>query len=131
MKDALLEALATSAGLAVRWTDAAGEDRVVAPDTLRHLLEALGVPIEPGAARHPRLRESVPLATGDVGAPIALPPGLPSGRARLWLEDGDTRDVVLRQSKRGLTAPAIDRPGYHRLETSHACTILAIAPRRA
>ncbi|HZZ90832.1 MAG TPA: 4-alpha-glucanotransferase, partial [Caulobacteraceae bacterium] len=47
------------------------------------------------------------------------------------LEDGDTRDVVLRQSKRGLTAPAIDRPGYHRLETSHACTILAIAPRRA
>lgn len=44
MSDAALNQLAEAAGIAVRWTDAGGNEHRVAPDTLRAVLSALDLP---------------------------------------------------------------------------------------
>jgi 4-alpha-glucanotransferase len=124
VNDTALQARALAAGLLVHWTDAAGRPRVVSPEALRRLLDALGPPAGADAA-------VAPLVTADSGQAVALPAGFRPGRAKLRLESGETRDVRLRENQAGLRAPAIAEPGYHRLETDAAETTLAVAPRRA
>lgn len=113
MTDAALIARAEAAGLLARWRDIAGETREVSPETLRAALEALGAPAETTGA----------LITADSGSAIALPV---SGRARLTLENGDTRDILV-----GDGGATIIEIGYHSLDIADRRFALAIAPPRA
>jgi 4-alpha-glucanotransferase len=126
MSDAALAQLAVAAGLLPEWEDADGVAHIVAPDTLRAALAALDLPAAtPGsiADSHERLRVAADrdFITGDVGRPVE---GW-SGRGRLSLEHGGTRDVAA-----GATL-VIDEPGYHRIDTGDRIVTLAIAPPRA
>ncbi|MBS7696520.1 MULTISPECIES: 4-alpha-glucanotransferase [unclassified Chelatococcus] len=131
-----LRSLAKAAGIAVEWTDAFGKRQTVKPDTLRHLLSALGLaartPAEIAASNsHLRraARAAPTLVTGDVGKPLPLPPGLKHADAEtvpfeIVLENGH----VLRG--RGSVIPPIDLPGYHKLRCADHEVTLAIAPSR-
>ena len=44
MTDEAIRDLATRAGIAVEWHDHAGDPKIVAPEVLRRMLEALGLP---------------------------------------------------------------------------------------
>ena len=113
-----LEAQAAAAGVAVRWRDAFGVERRVAPPTLRAVLDALrGPPAVP------------PLVTAEVGR--AEPIAIGAGPFRLRREDGGLQEGVLGTGPDGRTlAPVVAEPGYHRLETSAGEIILAVAPPR-
>jgi 4-alpha-glucanotransferase len=121
MQDVALALLAQEAGLLVDWFDFNGVARVVPPDTLRAALLALGLPCATaGDIAESRRRLERPAASDfvvtEVGVEIALP-----GR-RLWLEDGDVRDVE------GDGPLLIYRPGYHRLECDDRMVTIAVAP---
>ncbi len=118
MTDDALRAAAEQAGLMTVWRDTAGQDRFVAPDVLRRLLDVVG----PGPVARP------PLLTADLGAAALLP--LPSGPARLTLEDGSVRELHLDPGEAGAWLPAVDQPGYHHLATGDAEVTLAVAPPR-
>lgn len=122
--DAALAALAEEAGLLVEWVDFKGVARVVAPDTLRAALLALGLPCATaadiaGSRRSLQMPASDDFVVTEVGAEIALP------GHRLLLEDGDTRDVS------GDGSLLIYRPGYHRLECDDRIVTIAVAPAKA
>ncbi len=118
-----LTALAEAAGVAPRWSDYRGEQHDVAPDTLRAVLAALGLPAAtPGdiqdslAAVEGQPGHLPPLLTATAGQPVPLPPG----RYQLQLEDGTRRE--------GAGALVVTEPGYHRLEVAGQQTTLAVAP---
>jgi 4-alpha-glucanotransferase len=125
-----LRALAQSAGIAPRWQDYRSEWHEVGDDTLRLVLDALGLPAatasdiaESEATLAARAGRLPPLITTTVGQPTRLPLG---GRFSLMLEDGhrlegETEDGML---------PAVDRPGYHQLDIAGQRTTLAVAPVR-
>ena len=127
--------LAEHAGVAPRWKDVHGGWHDVAPDTLRAVLAALGLPsatpsdlgaslaaVDEGASTLP------PLVTAEVGQPVAL--GIPPARFRLLLEDGTLREGAAEDRDGAAVLPAIDVPGYHRLTLGAQETLLAVAPRR-
>lgn len=118
MNDDATRAAATRAGLMVTWRDVRGEEQHVAPEVLRHLLDLL----PPGPPGVP------PLLTADAGAAAPLP--LPPGRARLTLEDGSARDLVLEPCEGGALLPAVEAAGYHRLAAGRVEVTLAVAPPR-
>lgn len=126
MTDAL-NALAEAAGVAPRWLDVHGTWHDVAPETLRTVLEALGLPGSTEAQirdSHAALvrREATlpPLVTAVVGKAVELPVG---GRWQLRLEQGGTLE--------GHGAPGpVGQPGYHHLTVGDAETTLAVAPAR-
>lgn len=118
MTDDALRAAAERAGLMTVWRDTAGQDRVVAPDVLRRLLDV----VDPGPATRPKL------LTAALGAAALLP--LPSGPARLMLEDGSVRDLHLAPGEGGAWLPGVDQPGYHHLAVGEAEVTLAVAPPR-
>lgn len=128
-----LHRLAREAGLQIDWKDAAGRRQRVSDRALAAVLERLGLPAGSEAAvkeSRQRLREeeqssSPPLITAELGKPLDLPADLSGDRARLTLESGDQRDLDLSGP-----LPAIDEPGYHRLETGSSSLTLAVAPRR-
>ncbi len=129
MSDALL-ALAEAAGVAPRWRDVHGEWHDVAPDTLRAVLSALDLPAggageiaDSQAQLAGRELTLPPLVTAVVGAPVRLPVG---GRWQLTFEDGSQRDGMVEDG----ALPALDRPGYHRLDVAGQATTLAVAPAR-
>jgi len=115
--------LARAAGLAETWTDALGIPQQVSIDSLRRILDALGLPtatsgdIEASRQKLGRSNTLPPLVTMKVGSRLTLP-GRAGGAARgqLTYEDGSV--ATLRFSMRGdkLVGPALDRVGYHRLE---------------
>ena len=86
---AALEELAGLRGVAVGWTDAAGQDRRVAPDVLREVLEALGESALDDAAGvraavdrarlEPWLRVLPPVVVRRREAPAAVPLVVPEG----------------------------------------------------
>ena len=134
MSDAGLVGLAEAAGIQARWVDVHGTWRDVGPDTLRHVLRALGLPADmPGdvSASEAALRRPAaalpPLVTADQGEPVRLP--CPAGRYRLVLEDGTMREGAA-ADEGGAVLPAVDQPGYHRLEIAGTETTLAVAPPR-
>jgi len=129
--------LARAAGLAETWTDALGITQQVAIDSLRRILDALGLPTATSgdieASRH-RLAPPgslPPLVTMTSHSRLTLP-GRAGGAARgqLTYEDGEV--VSLRFSRRGdkLVGPALERIGYHRLEFGDRQVTVAVAPPR-
>ena len=140
MNDAALRDLALRAGIAVDWHDIAGRQRSVAPDILRRVLEALGLPCatadEVAASRSllagkaglaglpPLITATAGQATRlDVDADAAIP-------AQLKLEAGGTRALTLWPEQGRLHVPAVAEAGYHRLLLGEREIVLAVAPGR-
>ncbi|WP_294390257.1 4-alpha-glucanotransferase [uncultured Sphingomonas sp.] len=125
MSDAAVARLATAAGLLIDWEDASGVQRRVSPESLRALLTGLGFPCGSEA----QCRESMERLRHDAGEPCRVIDsgtaltGL-TGRAKLHLKDGGTRDLDL------ATAPRVDTLGYHRLEHAGGETSVIVAPQR-
>ncbi len=135
MSDDALAGLATAAGIAVRWSDAFGEEHGVAPPTLRLVLAALGLPAgsdaeiaDSRAALSASGHALPPLLTAEQGQPIHLP--CPPGPCHLVLEDGRSFERMAEPDGEGSRIPAILEPGYHRLAMAGAETVLAVAPPR-
>lgn len=134
MSDALLAELADAAGLGIDWTDANGRPQRVSPEAQRRLLEALGHPaadprqIESSLAELKRRAAETatpPLLTAELGQPIPIPGQRADSAYKLTREDGETLSGRLDDQAR---APAIDLPGYHRLEIGDQRVTLAVAP---
>lgn len=138
--DALLSELAQAAGLQSVWRDAHGHDQTVAPDTLRAVLQALGLSCEtpsqcraslegldpsndaPGENRLSIVRPDVPL--------ILKGPG--SLHYRLQHEDGARILGTARDLGGGRAViDAIRRPGYYLLEIGGRQSTVAVVTRRA
>ena len=133
--DAALRDVAEAAGIATEWRDVRGETHQVAPDTLRAVLAALGLPASVGEARAllaqhaARLPPLITLPCGPDGA--AVPGATPGHRFRLDLEDGGHVEGQLERGWGGeARLPALDRPGYHRLTLDDARCAVAAAPPR-
>jgi 4-alpha-glucanotransferase len=142
VSDEALRELARRVGVAVDWTNAAGERQRVAPDVLRRLLEALGLPsgtpVELSESRD-RLAAAAqsgnppPLVTADAGKPIMLKRSTDRARAgaQLILENGTEWDVSLAQRRDGqFVMPAVAQPGYHTIHVGDQSVALAVAPAR-
>ena len=135
MSDANLTTLAEAAGIAPRWRDVHGGWHDVAPQTLRAVLGALGLPADTAKAVQDSLASMQhadaalpPLLTAQVGRPTRL--ATPAGPFRLLLEDGTTLNGTLRQVDGAAELPSVDVPGYHRLEVGQQQVTLAVAPLR-
>jgi 4-alpha-glucanotransferase len=141
MSDETLRLLAAKAGVAPHWTDQSGEERAVAPDSLRHILGALGLPAGDDAA----LRNSLSMlesggsattssrfTTARVGQPVSLPFSASGGASvEITLESGAHRVVTSEEGyDGGLTLPAFDEPGYHSVRTADGDITVATAPER-
>jgi 4-alpha-glucanotransferase len=133
--EAALHALADAAGIAVRWRNVQGEERIVSPDTLTAVLRALGhgVDSEAEITDSVRLAREIapslpPLVTALVGDRIHLP--VPAARSLLVLEDGRSFDSFAEADPHGCSIPPILEPGYHRLSLGDREICLAVAPRR-
>lgn len=133
--DQALRDLAEAAGIATSWRDVHGEVRTVAPDTLRAVLAALGLPEDPREARAvleehaARLPPLITLPCGPDGA--AVPGATPGHFFRLDLEDGRHIEGRLERGWGGeARLPALDTPGYHRLTLDAAHATVAAAPPR-
>lgn len=132
-----LHGLARAAGIEIDWRDVYGHDHIVADDSLRAVLAALGFAAgsEVQIAESLRtLREeteqnTLPLVTATSGERIAL--SGPPGPFRITLESGAVVEGIAREDEGMLVIPALDEPGYHRLELGGRMTTIAIAPRRA
>ncbi len=137
MTDAALRELAAEVGIATAWRDAFGQFQDVSVGTLRAVLAALGFAAgntaeirEAEAALRAGRQSAAPgrLVTADCGAALLL--RLPPGRARLRLESGETSEITLTAREGLAEVPAIDVPGYHRLEFADRELTLAVAPSR-
>jgi 4-alpha-glucanotransferase len=130
-----LAALAHLAGISAEWTDAFNAPHHVSPETLRRVLEALGVACETQsdiaasiAALH-RPSAPPPLVTADAGADFVLPPGA-HGDVEIDLPSGTMRPQPRVEAGHAvLTAPST--PGYHPMRIGGAPTVLAVAPAQA
>jgi 4-alpha-glucanotransferase len=136
MNDEAIRSLARRAGIAVDWTDAAGEAHRVSMPSLKGVLKGLGLPCEtPSDVADSQHRVTVddrarPMLTATAGAPTALPGPEHPGNAELVLEDGTRTPVKLRASGDTVALPAIRIPGYHRLHYAERTYTLAVAPKR-
>ncbi len=140
MSDALLRELAEAGGIAVHWHDAHGTYRTVAPDVLRALLAALGLPAGSASQaqeslahiRYEQLSGTLPpLVTAEVDAPIRLRARPGRQRYRLRIEDDGTIEGETETGDDGFaTLPAVGRTGYHALELGDQAATVAVAPRR-
>jgi 4-alpha-glucanotransferase len=138
MNDEALRDLARRAGIAVEWQDYANRPHVVAPDALRRILAALGLPADTRGdlaasrrvlAKRATLTDLPPLVTATAGRPTRLDLGasepLP---AKLMLERGGSRDLTLMPARGRLRIPAVAEIGYHRLQAGEREVVLAVAP---
>ncbi len=130
-----LRDLAEAAGIETEWRDVRGQMRRVAPETMRAVLAALGLPADPAEARAQlaghtaQLPPLLTLTCGPDGA--AVLGARPGHRFRLDLEDGGHREGRLEEGWGGeARLPALDIPGYHRLSLDGAHAVVAAAPPR-
>ncbi|HEY2617539.1 MAG TPA: 4-alpha-glucanotransferase [Acetobacteraceae bacterium] len=140
MIDEAIRDLARRAGIAVEWNDVAGRPKAVAPDVLRRMLEALGLPCATRgdvlASRGLLRRRSTvqtlpPLITATMGRPVRLDVGANEPRqALLTLESGGAHDLLLTPLRGRLRIPPVSVPGYHRLLIDNRELVLAVAPSR-
>ncbi|MBK1660290.1 4-alpha-glucanotransferase [Paracraurococcus ruber] len=130
-----LRATAEAAGIATTWRDVRGEAKTVAPDTLRAVLAAQGLPEDAEAAKaalDALAQRLPPLITMTIGPDGVHVPGAAVGhRFRLDIEGGDRIEGHLERGWGGeARLPAISTPGYHRLHLDDAHCIVAAAPPR-
>jgi 4-alpha-glucanotransferase len=140
MNDEAVRDLARRAGIAVEWHDFADRPNVVAPDVLRRILGALGLPCATRGdfmasrrqlMRNASLQALPPLVTATAGRPTRLDAGASEPRrARLEFETGGGRDISLSPVRGRLRVPAIAETGYHRLLIGDRDIVLAVAPSR-
>ncbi len=140
MNDAAVQDLARRAGIAAEWQDYAGRQQVVAPDVLRRILAALGLPCATRGdlaasrrelTRNTNLQALPPLITAIAGRPTRLDAGASESQpARLELEAGGRRDITVLPVRGRLRVPAIAETGYHRLLIGDRDIVLAVAPGR-
>ena len=134
MSDTLLAELALSAGLSIDWTDAHGRPQSVSPEAQRSLLEAFGYPAQSpeqiraslGALeqqRHAHPAEA--LLFQEHGRPLRLDDHAAGTPYRLIDELGHSLDGRLDHDG---CLPAIERPGYYRLEIDDNQQRLAVPP---
>ncbi|MEN0073636.1 MAG: 4-alpha-glucanotransferase [Paracraurococcus sp.] len=133
--DQELRDMAEAVGIATAWRDVRGEEKHVAPETLRAVLAAIGLPLDAGEARAAlkTLAERLPpLITMTIGPDGAHIPGATVGqRFRLEIEGGDRIEGHLERGWGGEPRlPGISTPGYHRLHLDDAHCIVAAAPPR-
>lgn len=135
-----IEALATKAGFEVEWQDAHKQIQRVPENTLKALLERLGLPCgnatqlkQSTATLDAELsgRKLPPLMTAEVDRGISLPMAAvkTGARYRIELESGAVIDGRF-TSPKGETAllSPISEPGYHTLVINEQRTTLAVAP---
>jgi 4-alpha-glucanotransferase len=140
VNDDALKDLARRAGIATEWDDFAGRPHVVAPDVLRPMLAALGLPAETrgdlaasrrAVSRRTSIHDIAPLVTATSGRPTRLEIGGNDPQpAKLELEQGGGRDICLVPARGRLRVPAIAETGYHRLLIDDREIVLAVAPPR-
>jgi len=111
MSEDALNALATEAGLEIHWTDVAGKNHTVPPETLRQVLGALGFTAG-SAAQIAQSRAAL------AEQHRTLPPLITA-----W--SGETITVG------GYTLTAPEAPGYHHIAIGDEERTLAVAPPRA
>ncbi|MDP3602174.1 MAG: 4-alpha-glucanotransferase [Bosea sp. (in: a-proteobacteria)] len=141
MSDDILRQLAVKAGIAPRWTEQTGTEREVSAQSLRVILQALGLPagtdadlrqslatVEAGANLSAQSR----FTTARTGQPVVLPIAAQAGSPVELTLDGGTRRTL--RSEEGydgsLTLPAFDRPGYHTVHLDDGDFTIATAPER-
>jgi 4-alpha-glucanotransferase len=141
MSDDILRQLAVKAGIAPRWTEQNGAEREVSAQSLRFILQALGLPagtdadlrqslatVEAGANLSAQSRFTTARTGQTVVLPIAAQAGSP---VELTLDGGTRRTVRSEEGYDGsLTLPAFDRPGYHTVHRDDGDFIIATAPER-
>ncbi|GHE68325.1 4-alpha-glucanotransferase [Camelimonas fluminis] len=137
MSDDLLRQLAIRAGVAPEWTDQSGARRQVSPESLRAILNALGLRADSAGA----LRESLAAVdtaatpgpprfmTARTGQPIMLP-NVSGAHVEAVLEDGTRRVMTGERAGDDLVLPAFDEPGYHSIMIGGEVMTLAVAPPR-
>ncbi len=139
MTDDILRQLAASAGVAPEWTDQTGALRQVAPDGLRAILAALGLPCDTDEALRNSLAavETLPISgsarflTARVGQPVDLAAtGTDDGDIEAVLENGTHRVLKAERAGDRLRLPAFDEPGYHTLHLAEEAITVAVAPAR-
>jgi 4-alpha-glucanotransferase len=140
VSDEALRDLAGRAGVEVAWTNAAGQDVVVAVPVLRHVLDKLGYPAVTPAqiaesreriAHSERRAADAPLLTAGVNEPIELPAGRThAGTSLLTFESGAQRVVKPERAGDRLRLKGIEQPGYHTLALDNGPITLAVAPKR-
>jgi 4-alpha-glucanotransferase len=137
-----LETLAQRAGFEVEWQNAHKKMQRVPENTLRILLEKLGLPCGNATQIKQSLsavdaemsgRKLPPLITAEVDRAIALPvSAAKSGaRYRIEMESGEVIDgrFTAPKGETALLSP-ISEPGYHTLVINDHRTTLAVAPSR-
>lgn len=122
-----LRELAEAAGVSPRWKDFAGQWHEVGHDTLRFVLEALGLPardqdLAASMAAATSRASLMPLTTARAGERTPLP--VTDGPVEAILEDGTVWYGVVED---GMLSP-LHQTGYHRLMAGGAETVLAVAP---
>jgi 4-alpha-glucanotransferase len=137
MDDAAVCELARRAGLAVQWTDYAGQQHSVPPDSIRRILGALRLPCDSTAdLKHSQdlleQRQPPPLVTAVAGKPVDVPlrPSPHASHARLIHEDGSVVELAVSQTTGGIRVPPIQAIGYQTLEIDDTKLTLAVAPPR-
>jgi 4-alpha-glucanotransferase len=136
MSDDAIRSIARRAGIAVDWTDVAGQTHHVSPPVLTALLKALGLPGESAGDRaeskHRLALQQAerPMLTTTIGAATPLPGPEHPGPAEIVLEDGTVAPVKLKSVDGIVLVPAIRIPGYHRLRYADRELGLAVAPKR-
>ena len=142
MSNEALLALADMAGISPTWIDAFGAPQTVAPEAIRAMLNALGMPSDTDAdceasiaalATERATRPLPPLLTAQVGMPIPLGrhPILRSKPYRVELEDGNVIEGSFSDDpEQALEITPLHTPGYHQLQVGDYQVTLAVAPSR-
>ncbi len=124
MTDAALRALAEASGVLPRWRDVHDDEHDVSPETLRRVLQALGIAAEDEAAVEQSLRHAhesggrlPPLLTVAQGGALAVP-----GVYTVHLESGGRVE--------GTDELRLHEVGYHRLHCGGQRVTVAVAPAR-
>ncbi|TAJ87251.1 MAG: 4-alpha-glucanotransferase [Reyranella sp.] len=137
MSNEEIRGLARAAGLAETWTDALGIPQQVSIDSLRRILDALGLStatsgdIEESWQKLGPANTLPPIVTMKAGSRLTLPARAGgAARGQITYEDGSV--ATLRFSMRGekLLGPTLNRVGYHRLEFGERHVTVAVAPPR-
>jgi 4-alpha-glucanotransferase len=137
MKDQALYGLARRAGIMVEWRDYADKPHLVAPDSLRAILAALGLsaetPDDLSQGNHVIEQRTPPLITVNVNERIPL--SFFSDKAApenvsIREENGARHDRIPELCATGWEISGVKTLGYHRLEFNDEQITVAVAPQR-